>query len=170
MNSLVNVFLAGLLLIGSVDAEAQGEGKPYFQFNTGFSIPLSEAMSEFWGSGLALGVGAGYILNQKFTILASIDYNRYKLNQGRRLSQEGLGPENATIENGAITTFSGFVKVKVGGTRREDIRMSPYVIAGAGIFKFKSEEMTLDSPLFGLSEQLQLEMQQVEQAAMEVQI
>jgi opacity protein-like surface antigen len=157
MNRLVIVILAGLLLIGSVDAEAQGEGKPYFQFNTGFSIPVSEAMSEFSGSGLALGVGAGYILNHKFTILASIDYNRFKLNQGRRLSQLSLSPENATIENGDITTFSGFVKIKMGGTRRVEVKMSPYVIAGAGIFRFKSEEQTLVAPLLGLREQQSLE-------------
>ena len=149
MNRLGKVILAGLLLIGSADVKAQGERKPYFQLNTGFSIPVSETLSEFWGSGLGLGIGAGYVLNQKFTILASLDYNRFKINEDKFLTLEGLDTSVASIEKGGITTFSAFAEAKMGGVRREDLRMVPYVIAGLGFFRFKSDDVIQVIPIIG---------------------
>ena len=140
MMRIVCVLVAGLILSGTSDVRAD-ERRPYFEVSTGFSIPVSEGLSDFWNSGYGLGVKGGYVLNSKFSLLGSMDFTRFGINPGKLLAANGYSTTEGRVEKGNVKMLSVFANLKFGGIRREDLRTVPFFMVGAGFFRFSSDEI-----------------------------
>jgi opacity protein-like surface antigen len=140
MIRIVCVLMAGLILSATSVLRAD-ERRPYFEIDTGFTIPVSEGLSDFWNSGLGMGVKAGYVLNSKYSLLGSVDFTRFGINPGKLLAANGYSTNEGTVEKGNVKTLAVFANLKFGGIRREDLRTVPFFMVGAGFFRFSSDEI-----------------------------
>ena len=109
----------------------------------GMALPVApSAFSDFYNPGFNLGVGFGYAFTPVFSFLGQVDYNQFSFDSEAFVNSEGAGGQGLSISGGSTTAWSVTAGVKAA-VPPEGIPLSPYVVAGWGVFHRSTEDATV---------------------------
>lgn len=109
----------------------------------GVSLPTKpQAFADYWALGFNGSVGASYTVARAWTLMTSIDYNRFAFDEEQFLKALGYEDAGLHTEGGAasILTLTGGIKYAL--MTRENSE-SPYLIGTVGFFRVSTSEITV---------------------------
>jgi opacity protein-like surface antigen len=139
------------LLLFSAPAVAQEEFKLHFLANGSLSFPQKpDLFKTAWKPGFNVGGGVGYRFSRHFSVQTLVNYDRFPFDEAGVMDffeeEFGFDPRHLGISievqgaNVSVVTVSGELKVSIFG---DPDRVSPYVIAGAGVARLSTDEATV---------------------------
>ncbi|MFQ5511542.1 MAG: outer membrane protein [Candidatus Krumholzibacteriia bacterium] len=135
-----------LVLLATAHGAAAETGSRQVVFLTGAvgSHVTPEPFKDFWKTGLGAGLGFGYSLNTRVTVIGNFDYNYFGLDSDKA---GGLFPgfTNVTsVDRGSLSTlylWTGLRARVLPASVRSFFR--PYVLGGIGYFRLDIDETTI---------------------------
>lgn len=116
---------------------------PRFYVNIGMGIPSSpNDFSDYWKTGLNIGVGIGYPVSKNLDIIAMFNYSRFSFDGEKFITDAGYGGYGFEIDGGTASflTLNVDLKVALGSG---DTSFRPFIVGGAGLFKMLMKDTTI---------------------------
>jgi len=138
-------FIPGIVLFASVLCAQTQQGMIY-SFYTGFSKPGTPSdFQKNWRSGYSLGAGLGRTVTPRLQTHLNFDYSNYALDDRNYMQSQDLVSAETVIEGGTISIATLYLDLKYLYPTPAVKNVTPYLVAGAGLFYLHNEEMRVYS-------------------------
>lgn len=145
------ILVAFASTLSAQEGAAQEEaGKISVYVNSGVSLPMNpEIFSDYWKMGFNFGGGVGYSFTPNLSVVGSFGYNSFAFDEDGFLDAFGMGETGISVDGASASIITGSASIKASFLPAGSA-VSPYGIAGAGLFKLTLSETTVS--YMGISE------------------